>query len=149
MDTSSRVVKLGHWLAERFPIEKISFEYLFQKKEVPLHKMSWGYYMGGLSLFFFSVQMITGLLLLFYYQPTVSDAHASVEFITHHVSGGALIRNIHTWAASGMILCVLTHVLTAFAMKAFERPREVTWISGVLLLVLGLRAISCLGTRLP
>jgi cytochrome b6 len=136
MSATDRMNQLGGWLSERFPLEKISFQTMFQKKEVPVHKMSWGYYMGGLALFFFGVQLLSGLLLLFYYQPTVSDAHASVEFITHHVSGGALIRNLHTWAASGMILCVLAHVITAFAMKAFERPREVTWISGVLLLLI-------------
>ena len=124
------------WLRERFPLERLSFEVLFKKKEVPIHSMSWGYYFGGIALFCFAIQLCTGLLLLFYYQPTVADAHASVEFITRHVSGGALIRNLHTWSSSAMIFAVLAHVLTAFAMKAFARPREVTWISGVLLLLI-------------
>lgn len=136
MDAMTRLQRAGHWLGERIPIDKLSFEYLFQKKEVPVHRMSWGYYFGGLALFFFSIQLLTGLMLLFYYQPTVSDAHASVEYITRNVGGGALVRNVHTWAASGMVLCVLAHVLSAFAMKAFEPPREITWISGVLLLLI-------------
>jgi cytochrome b6 len=90
--------------------------------------------MGGLALFFFLVQVITGLMLLFYYQPTVSDAHASVEYITEHVPAGALVRNIHSWASSLMIASVMIHLLSAFAMKAFGKPREITWVTGVLLL---------------
>ena len=136
MRAAERMQGFNRWMADRFPLEKLTFHSLFQKKEVPVHRMSWAYYFGGLVLFFFTVQVTTGLMLLFYYQPTVSDAHASVEFITRYVSGGALIRNMHTWAASGMILCILAHVITTFAMKAFEKPREITWITGVLLLML-------------
>lgn len=136
MSTHDRIQQATDWLHERFPLEKLSFETLFQKKEVPVHRMSWGYYFGGLALFCFSIQLVTGLLLLFYYQPTVADAHASVELITFHVGGGALIRNLHTWSSSAMIFCVLTHLITAFAMKAFEKPREITWVSGVLLLLI-------------
>ncbi len=123
-------------LGERLPIEKLSFKSMVQKKEVPVHRAAWAYYLGGLVLFCLMIQVVTGVLLLFYYQPTVSDAHASVEFITKHVSGGAMIRNLHTWAASGMIFFLLCHLLTTFAMKAFEKPREITWITGVLLLLI-------------
>ncbi|MCS6886001.1 MAG: cytochrome bc complex cytochrome b subunit [Acidobacteriota bacterium] len=124
------------FLSARFPVEKMNFNAMVAKKEVPVHKMSWAYYLGGLSLFFLIVQVVTGLMLLFYYEPTVSDAHASVEFITKHVSGGALIRNMHSWSASAMIFCVMAHMLTAFAMKAFERPRELIWVTGVIMLLL-------------
>jgi cytochrome b6 len=124
------------FVAERVPVEKMSFRDLVTKKEVPLHRMSWGYYLGGLSLFYFMLQMLTGLALLFYYQPSVSDAHASVEYITQHVAGGAFIRNLHTWSASFMIFCVLAHFLTTLAMKAFARPRELTWLTGAAMLLL-------------
>ncbi|MGE5783959.1 MAG: cytochrome b [Myxococcales bacterium] len=123
------------FLAERFPIEKADFHSMVTKKTVPVHRMSWAYYAGGLTLFFFLIQVVTGLMLLFYYQPTVSDAHASVEYITRHVPGGALVRNMHAWSSSCMIFCVLIHFVTTLAMKAFGRPRELTWISGVLLLL--------------
>ncbi|MBX3179222.1 MAG: cytochrome bc complex cytochrome b subunit [Candidatus Hydrogenedentes bacterium] len=135
MSGNERVQALGTWLYERVPLHKLNFEDMLKKKEVPVHRMSWAYYLGGLALLFFGIQVVTGLMLLFYYQPTVADAHASVEFITKHVSGGALIRNLHTWSSSGMILCVLAHLLTTFAMKAFEKPREALWVSGVLLLI--------------
>lgn len=123
------------YLSDRFPLERLSFHSLIEKKDVPVHRMSWAYYLGGLALFLFLIQLVTGLLLLFYYEPTVSDAHASVEHITRHVAGGALARNLHTWAASAMILTVVAHLLTTFAMKAFARPREMTWVTGVVLLL--------------
>ncbi|MBX7244478.1 MAG: cytochrome bc complex cytochrome b subunit [Candidatus Sumerlaeaceae bacterium] len=122
------------FIAERLPLDKMSYKSLVAKKEVPLHRMSWAYYMGGLTMFFLLIQVVTGLMLLFYYKPTVSEAHASVELITEHVTGGALIRNLHAWSSSFMIACVLVHMLTTFAMKAFDKPRELTWITGVLLL---------------
>ena len=122
------------YLAERLPVEKMNYASMVQKKEVPVHPLSWGYYMGGLAMFFFMVQIATGLMLLFYYQPTVSDAQASVEYINEQVPAGALVRNVHAWASSLMIGSVLVHLLTAFAMKAFDRPREMTWVTGVLLL---------------
>lgn len=124
------------YLSERLPVQKMSFEAMVTKKEVPVHRMSWAYYMGGLALLFFLIQLGTGVFLLFYYQPTVSDAHTSVEYITYYVNSGFLVRNLHTWSSSCMILCLLVHALTAFAMKAFARPREVTWLTGSALLVL-------------
>lgn len=136
MSEPSRIGRGVRFLAERFPMEKLNFHSMVAKKEVPVHRMSWAYYMGGLVLFFFGIQVMTGIALLFYYQPSVSDAHASVEYLTRNVAGGALIRNVHAWSSSAMIFTLLVHVLTAFAMKGFERPREITWVSGVLLLLL-------------
>jgi len=124
------------FMRERLPLQKMNFETMVQKKEVPIHRMSWAYYLGGLTLLFFIIQLVTGTLLLFYYQSTVSDAYVSVEFITLYVKSGFLIRNLHTWSSSCMIFCLLAHMITTFAMKAFDRPREITWITGVLLLML-------------
>lgn len=125
-----------NFLADRFPVEKLNYHHMVEEKRVPTHKMTWGYYTGGLTMFFFMIQVVTGLFLLFYYQPTVSDANISVEYLTHHVAGGALMRNMHAWSSSGMIFSAMLHLLTAFAMKAFEKPREITWITGVLLLLI-------------
>jgi len=134
--SSERANAVGAFIRERLPLDHLSYEEMVGHKEVPLHRMSWAYYFGGLAMFFFLIQLGTGVMLLFYYQPTVSDAHASVEFITKFVSSGALIRNTHAWASSCMIFCLFVHLLTTFAMKAFEKPREVTWITGVVLLLL-------------
>ncbi|MBP9854164.1 MAG: cytochrome bc complex cytochrome b subunit [Candidatus Omnitrophica bacterium] len=135
-ERKSKIWKAMDFLSERLPMHHLSFEHMVTKKEVPVHRMSWAYYMGGLTLLFFLIQLVTGVFLLFYYQPTVSDAHASVEYITFDVKSGFLIRNLHTWSSSCMILCLLVHMITTFAMKAFARPREITWISGALLLIL-------------
>jgi cytochrome b6 len=123
-------------LTERVPLEKASFEELIVKKEVPRHRMSWAYYLGGLALFFLLIQFVTGLMLLFYYLPTVSDANASMEFIEKYVSGADFIRNMHVWSASFLVAFVVLHLLTTFAMKAYEKPREITWTMGVLLLLI-------------
>ncbi|MBZ0188421.1 MAG: cytochrome b N-terminal domain-containing protein, partial [Candidatus Obscuribacterales bacterium] len=128
--------QIGGFLLERFPVDKMNFHYMVAKKEVPVHSMSWGYYTGGLTMFFFLIQVITGLLLLFYYQPTVSDAFLSVEYINEHVAGGALICNMHAWSSSAMIFFAMVHLLVAFAMKSFVKPRELTWIAGVILLII-------------
>ncbi len=125
---------IADFLRARFPLEKMNLQSMLMKKEVPIHKMSWAYYLGGLTLLFFTIQVITGLLLLFYYQPTVNEAYDSVKFISDKVPGGAIIRNLHAWTSSAMILTAILHLLTTFAMKAFEKPREVTWGTGVLLL---------------
>jgi cytochrome b6 len=131
-----RFEAVSAFVSERLPMEKMSFRSLVTTKTVPVHGMSWAYYLGGIALFTFAIQLVTGLMLLFYYEPTVSDAHASVEHIARNVGGGALVRNLHTWSASAMILMVLAHLLSTFAMKAFARPREITWLSGVALLLL-------------
>lgn len=136
------------YLAARFPAQQMSVRALVAKKEVPVHRMSWAYYLGGLTLFFLAVSVGTGLMLLFYYEPTVSDAYASVQFLTDRVTYGHLIRDLHAWSASAMIVCVVAHLLTAFAMKAFAPPRELTWIAGVLLLLLTF-AFSFTGYLLP
>jgi|SRR3989338_8637748 len=127
------LLALNEYIKERFPLEKLSFQHMVMHKEVPLHKMSWAYYLGGVALLLFIIQVATGLLLLFYYQPTVTEAFDSVKFITEKVPGGAVIRNIHAWASSVMILVVIFHLLTTFAMKAFEKPREITWLTGIFL----------------
>lgn len=136
MNLAARAGAVADFVAERFPVSKMNFASMVTKKEVPVHGMSWAYYLGGITLFFFLVQVVTGLMLLFYYEPTVSDAHASVEFITERVAGGALVRNMHAWSASAMILLVVLHALTTFAMKAFAKPREIGWVSGAALLSL-------------
>jgi cytochrome b6 len=148
MNLPQTFLRAQSFVAERLPVEKMNYADMVEKKTVPVHRLSWGYYMGGLALFFFLVMVVTGLMLLFYYQPTVSDAHASVEFITEQVPGGALVRNLHAWGSTMMIAAVVVHLLTTFAMKAFARPRELTWVTGVLLLGITL-AFGFTGYLLP
>lgn len=135
-------------LKERFPPEKLSYENFILKKEVPLHKASWIYYLGGMTMFCFLVQLVTGLLLLPYYQPTIVNAYQSIEFINYYVPYGFLVRNLHAWAGSFMIFFAVIHLLTVFATKSYTKPRELTWTTGVLLLFITL-AFGFTGYLLP
>ena len=107
----------------------------FRDKTVPIHRHTIWYYFGGMTLFLFSVQVVTGILLLLYYRPTAESAFESVQFIMAEVSFGWLIRSIHSWSANLMILTLFIHMASVYLTRAYRRPREATWISGVGLLV--------------
>jgi quinol-cytochrome oxidoreductase complex cytochrome b subunit len=123
---------LRSWLAERAPIAEI-VEFL-RHKSVPQHRYSLFYYAGGAALFFFIVQVITGALLLMYYRPSASEAYESVQFIMARVPFGWLVRSIHAWSANLMIGAVFVHLFSVLFLKSYRRPRELTWMSGVLLM---------------
>jgi cytochrome b6 len=124
--TPARVVE---WLNERAGAEALS--HLLSAKVVPRHRYSVFYYLGGMALFLLIVQVVTGLLLLLYYEPGVSTAYESVKRISAEIPFGWLIRSIHRWSADIFIGLVALHMFTAFFMKAYRRPRELTWLSGL------------------
>jgi len=129
-------------------IKKITFENFILKKEVPIHKSSWIYYLGGITMFCFLIQLTTGLLLLPYYQPTIVNAYQSIEYLNYYVPNGFLVRNLHAWASSFMIFFATIHLLTVFATKSYDKPRELTWTTGILLLLVTL-AFGFTGYLLP
>ena len=102
-------------------------------KTVPEHKHSFWYYWGGISLLFFIIQVVTGVLLLVYYRPG-PDAYESVRQINSNTNFGWLIRSIHSWAANLMVAAVMVHMFSVFFMKAYRNPREFGWWSGIALL---------------
>ena len=108
-----------------------------QKKTVPEHAQSFWYYWGGVSLFFFLVQGVTGVLLLLYYRPG-PEAFESVRQITFEIDFGWLIRSVHSWAANLMIVAIFVHMFSVFFMKAYRNPREFGWWSGLVLLLLSM-----------
>jgi quinol-cytochrome oxidoreductase complex cytochrome b subunit len=75
-------------------------------------------------------------MLAFYYKPTPEEAYASIQFIENEVRFGSAIRSIHHWAANGMVVMVVAHMLRVFITGAFKPPRELNWVSGILLLIL-------------
>jgi quinol-cytochrome oxidoreductase complex cytochrome b subunit len=107
-------------------------------KEVPRHRHGWAYYFGGLTLFFFGIQVATGILLLLYYRPTAEAAFESVQFIMNRVAFGWLIRSIHSWSANLMILSAFLHMFSVYLFGAYAKPREATWWSGFALLALAM-----------
>src|SRR5512134_1029431 len=90
--------------------------------------------MGGITLFLVGVQVATGILLLLYYRPSAGEAYESVQFIVSQVQFGWLIRNLHSWSANLLILMAFVHLFSTFFLRAYRKPRELTWVSGVLLL---------------
>ena len=124
------------WLRQRLPVAEV--EAAIAHKTVPQHRYSVWYYLGGMTLFFFLVQVATGILLLLYYRPSSGEAYDSVQFIMTRVPFGWLVRSIHSWSANLMVGAAFAHMFTVIFMKAYRRPREVTWLSGVLLLFLAL-----------
>ncbi len=119
-----------------------------QKKKVPEHKHSFWYYFGGICLFLFVIQVITGILLLLYYTPSLDSAHESIQYIMSHVKFGWLIRSVHSWSANILIGAIFIHMFSTFFLKAYRTPRELTWISGFFLLLIFL-AFGFSGYLLP
>ncbi len=107
---------------------------LAKKKLVPMHRHSLWYYMGGMLLFLCLIQAITGPLLLFYYKPAAETAHQSIAELMVNVPYGWLIRSVHHWASNLMIVVAFVHFFSTFLVKAYRRPREITWLTGIALL---------------
>lgn len=93
----------------------------------------WLHVFGSLSLIAFLSQIVTGILLLIYYRPTPDEAHKSIQYITGEVHFGWLYRQIHAWGATMMILAVLLHMARTYFMGAYKKPREITWVVGVMI----------------
>jgi cytochrome b6 len=124
------------WLDERLAIGSVAA--IARKKEVPIHRHSVWYYFGGMTLFLFAVQVVTGILLLLYYRPSAENAFESVQFIMTEVQFGWLIRSVHSWSANLLIATLFIHMFSVFFMRAYRSPRELTWVTGVLLLFIAL-----------
>ncbi|MCH8170261.1 MAG: cytochrome bc complex cytochrome b subunit [Bacteroidetes bacterium] len=126
--------KIDKWLDERYNLAPLK-EFIDHKK-VPQHRTSIWYYMGGAALFLFMIQVITGILLLLYYKPGESTSYESVRFIMTQVKFGWLVRSIHSWAANLMVFFVFVHMFSVFFSKAYKKPRELTWVTGFITLLL-------------
>ena len=124
--------KAIHWLDERLGLSAI--REVAAHKTVPVHSATRWYYFGGITLFLFGVQVVTGILLMFYYRPTTAEGFESVRFIMTRVEFGWLIRSIHSWSANLMIFVAFVHMFSVVFTHAYRPPRELTWASGIVLL---------------
>jgi cytochrome b6 len=134
------------WLDERLGLAGIGK--LAEKKDVPVHRHTIWYYLGGMTLFLFVVQVCTGMLLLIYYRPSAQEAYESVQFLMATVQFGWLVRSIHAWSANLMIFTLFIHLFSVLFMRAYRPPRELTWVTGMGLLGLAL-AFGFTGYLLP
>jgi len=123
-----------NYVDDRFKIKGL-IEFSKHKK-VPEHEYSFWYYFGGISLFLAGIQIATGIMLLLYYTPSIEAAHESIQFIMSQVKFGWLIRSVHSWTANILIGILFVHMFSTFFLKAYRKPRELTWITGFFLLIL-------------
>jgi cytochrome b6 len=126
--------RIYDWIDERVEIDGL-VEYM-GKKYVPVHRHSVWYYFGGVSLFLFIIQVVTGILLLLYYKSGEELAFESINFIMSKVQFGWLIRSIHSWTANLFILSAMIHMFSVYFEKAYRKPREITWVTGMLMFFL-------------
>jgi cytochrome b6 len=128
----ARLQRARDWLWDRLALAPVADE--LAHKTVPVHRYSVFYYLGGMTLFFFVVQVATGILLMLYYRPSADQAFESVEFVMTTVPFGWLIRSLHSWSANLMVFFAVLHMGSVFFLKAYRAPRELTWVSGTLIL---------------
>jgi ubiquinol-cytochrome c reductase cytochrome b subunit len=133
------------WLEHRTGIESAVKNFLYE--DIPA-SAGWHQVIGSMALFFFVIQVFTGALLAFNYAPTPGEAYNSVKYIMTDLTGGPLIRGLHHWGASMMLIIVVLHMIQVFIYGAYKKPREATWMVGVVLLLITL-AFGLTGYLLP
>ena len=136
---------INDWLDHRTGIHTAVRQFLYE--EIPASS-GWHQVFGSVAIFLFLVQAFTGALLAFNYAPTPGDAYNSLRYILTELTGGRLIRGLHHWGASMMIVVVVLHMVQVFLYGAYKKPREATWMVGVVLLILTL-AYGLTGYLLP
>jgi len=133
------------WFDQRTGLETGIRNFLYE--EIP-GSSGWHQIFGSVAVFLFLVQAFTGILLAFNYAPTPGDAYNSLKYIVTEVTGGRLIHGLHHWGATMMIVVVALHMMQVFLFGAYKKPREATWMVGVVLLLLTL-AFGLTGYLLP
>jgi quinol---cytochrome c reductase cytochrome b subunit, bacillus type len=123
------------WVEERSGLVGYTKWFLFRR--VP-HDISWAQTLGSATLTAFISQVLTGVILAMYYKPDPNSAYASVQNITEELTLGWLVRGMHKWGASVFIILLFLHMARVFLFGAYKYPRELNWILGVLILVLGM-----------
>src|ERR1700683_4193925 len=124
-----------NWLENRTGIETAVRSFLYE--EIPA-SAGWHQAFGSVAVFAFLMQVFTGILLAFNYAPTPGDAYNSLRYIVSEVTGGSVIRALHHGGASMMIVTVVLHMAQVFIWGAYKKPRETTWMLGVVLMLLTL-----------
>jgi quinol-cytochrome oxidoreductase complex cytochrome b subunit len=121
------------WAEERLGLRPVAHRIL--DKPVPRH-ITWLHCFGGLTFFTFLIQVVTGIILAFFYVPTPDHANDSIAWFQASIPFGTIVRNVHRLSASAMVVLVVLHMLRVFVHAAYRRPREMNWVVGVTLLIM-------------
>ena len=122
------------WFQERIPVSQVQLAEL-TNEPVPSHLRHWWFCLGGTPAYLFVVQIVTGILLAFYYQASPETAWESVRYITQDVRYGWYFRSLHKWAATLMIAAVILHQMRVYFTGAYRKPREINWMIGMCILL--------------
>src|SRR6202050_1996089 len=133
------------WIDDRTGLIS-AIEYFFEE-EIPA-SAGWHQVFGSVAMFAFLLQVVTGLLMAVNYAPTPGEAWESLRYVVTQVTAGSVIHGLHHWGASAMIVVVAIHMAQVFLWGAYKKPREATWIVGVVLFLLTL-AFGLSGYLLP
>ena len=133
------------WIESRTGLESAVRNFLIE--DVPA-SAGWPQVFGSVALFLFLIQAFTGILLSFNYAATPGEAYNSLSYIIRELVAGSMIRGLHHWGASMMLIVVVIHMAQVFLYGAYKKPREATWIAGVMLLLFTL-AFGLTGYLLP
>lgn len=129
-------IEVYEWFEHRLGIVKPAVDAAVHP--VPASSASWWYVFGSAATVLFVLQIMTGILLALVYTPSANHAWSSLQFLNNNVELGWFLRALHGWGSDFMIAIVLIHMVQVFMFGAYKFPRELTWIIGVLLLLLTL-----------
>lgn len=136
--------KVYDWIDERVdltPMWRDLADHEVPEHVNPAHHFSaFIYCFGGLTFFIIMIQILSGMFLALYYVPDILNAHASMEYLQHELAFGAIVRGMHHWGASVVIVMLFLHTLRVFFQGAYKKPREMNWVVGMLMffVILGL-----------
>ncbi|MBN1663875.1 MAG: cytochrome bc complex cytochrome b subunit [Deltaproteobacteria bacterium] len=128
--------RLKNWLDERYDLTDV--KKFAKSKLIPEHRYDLLYYTGGITLFLFVLQFITGMLLAMYYVPHIDHAYESIIEIVTKINLGWFFRSLHHWGAQLTILFLFIHLFGTLLVKAYRKPREMVWITGFILLIISI-----------
>src|SRR5664279_4240568 len=136
---------ISQWIDDRIDMKTLRAQLI--DRRVPWG-LTWWHTLGSATLTVFFVQVVTGVVMAMYYSPSPDHAYDSIRFIESHVLSGHLLRGIHHWGASAMVVLVVAHMIRVFSLGSYKYPREMSWLFGVglLFIVLG---FSFTGYLLP
>src|SRR5246127_3895456 len=130
------IADIGDWFDRRVQLGKSIQETM--EHPVPRQTASWFYVFGSAALTVFALQLVTGILLAIVYVPSAGEAWSSLQTLNHGIALGWFIRALHGWGSNFMLAIVLIHMVQVFIFGAYKFPRELTWVIGVLLLLMTL-----------